>query len=188
MEVTVTQTMNIPEIIRSYSNRLTGFIKKRVNRREDAEDILQDVFFQLAEADRLMKPIDQMASWLFTVARNRITDLYRKKSPELYAEFYTTEDDELVIEEFADYFEGSNTTPETQLIRALVMEVFENALNDLPEEQRTVFEMTELMGIPFKEIALETGEPINTLISRKHYAVLFLRERLKTLYKELIEY
>ena len=186
MEIQVVQKLNIPDIIGEYGNRLKGFIRKRVNRTEDAEDILQEVFYQLTEADRLMKPIDQIASWLFTVARNRITDLYRKKKPDFLPVYYSDEEEEMVMEELGDILADKNETPETEYIRSLVMEELDNALRDLPQAQREVFEMSEMKGMSFNEIAKVTGEPVNTLISRKHYAVLYLRDRLRFLYDELI--
>ena len=188
MEIQVAQPVNISEIVKAYSSRLAGFIRKRVKRLEDAEDILQEVFYQLTEADRLMKPIDEMAAWLFTVARNRITDLYRKKKPELLPEFYTDEDFERVSEELGEMLANNGETPETEFIRSLVWEELAAALNDLPREQREVFELTEFEGLAYKEIAQLTGAQVNTLISRKRYAVLFLRERLGILYDELINF
>lgn len=188
MEIQVAQPINIPEVVKSYGGKLAGFIGKRVKRMEDAEDILQEVFFQLTEADRLMKPIDEMAAWLFTVARNRITDLYRKKKPELLPEFYTDEDFEAVGEVLGDLLANNGETPETEFLRSLVWEELAAALADLPPEQREVFELTEFEGLPFKEIARLTGAQVNTLISRKRYAVLYLRERLSFLYDELINF
>lgn len=188
MEIELTQRMNISEVVKAYSSKLTGFIRKRVNRLEDAEDILQEVFYQLTEADRLMKPIDEIAAWLFTVARNRITDLYRKKKPELLPEFYTEEDTENAGLELGELLEASGDTPETEFIRSLVWDELAAALDDLPPEQRQVFELTEFEGLPFKEIAQITGEPVNTLISRKRYAVLYLRERLRVIYDELLNF
>ena len=188
MEIQVAQMANISEIVSEYGSRLTGFIRKRVKRLEDAEDIFQEVFYQLAEADRLMKPIDEMAAWLFTVARNRITDLYRKKKPELLPEFYTDEDFESAAAELGELLANNGETPETEYIRSLVWEELAAALADLPAEQREVFELTEFEGLPFKEIAKLTGAQVNTLISRKRYAVLYLRERLSVLYDELINF
>ncbi len=182
------QELNVSEIFRQYKSRLTGFIRKRVNRTEDAEDILQEVFYQLAEADRLMKPIDQIAGWLFTVARNRITDLYRKKKPDLLSEPYSDDDEEEALENLGSLFVDDDNNPETEYLRTLVMEEFEEALNELPPEQKEAFEMNEIQGIPFNEISKSTGTPVNTLISRKRYAVLFLRERLGMLYDELINF
>ncbi len=177
--------LNISEIVKLYSSRLTGFIRKRVPNTEDAEDLLQDVFYQLAEADKLMKPIDQIVSWLFTVARNRITDLYRKKKPGLLAETFNYDEEYPEIDALGELL-AHNNTPETVYLQALVMEEIGNALEMLPKEQREVFEMTEFQGLSYNEISSITGLPVNTLISRKHYAVLFLRERLRILYEELI--
>jgi RNA polymerase sigma factor (sigma-70 family) len=188
MEIEVAQRAKISEIVNEYGSRLAGFIRKRVKQLEDAEDILQEVFYQLAEADRLMKPIDEMAAWLFTVARNRITDSYRKKKPELFPESYTDEDFERAGEELGALLANDGETPETEFIRSLVWDELAAALADLPPEQRDVFELTEFEGLPFKEIAELTGAPVNTLISRKRYAVLYLRERLSVLYDELINF
>ncbi len=178
--------MNVAEIVKAYSKRLTAFIGKRVNRMEDAEDILQEVFYQLAEADKLLKPIDQMTAWLFTVARNRITDQYRKKKPELLAEYAAEEEAEYLREEIGALMASDDDTPESRYMSSLIWEEINRTLEELPVEQREAFEMTELQGMSFKEIARQTGDPVNTLISRKRYAVLFLRERLRALYDELI--
>lgn len=186
MAIQVAQKLNVPEIVKEYSNRLTGFIRKRVNRTEDAEDILQEVFYQLVEADRLMKPIDQIAGWLFTVARNRITDLYRKKKPDLFIEQYSDEEEENAIEDLGELFTDKDNNPENEFIRTLVMEELQDALEEIPAEQKEVFEMTEFQGLSFNEIAARTGEPVNTLISRKRYAVLYLRERLRILYEDIV--
>ena len=180
------QKLNISDIVKTYSSRLAGFIRKRVENAEDAEDILQDVFYQLAEADRLMKPIEQLTAWLFTVTRNRITDRYRKKQPDLFAEFYSDEEEEQAMEEFGAILAEDQDSPENEYIRTLVWEELEDALEDLPPEQRDVFRWTEFEGKSFKEIAEQTGEPVNTWISRKRYAVVYLRERLQILYNELI--
>jgi RNA polymerase sigma factor (sigma-70 family) len=186
MKTEVVQRINITDIVKEYTNRLFAFIRKRVNRMEDAEDILQDVFFQLSEADRLMKPIDEMTAWLFTVARNRITDSYRKKKPELYPEFGTDEDDDFSDIEWNRILLHDENTPETELLRSLVWEELAAVLDDMPVEQREVFELTEFEGLSYKDISVLTGEPVNTLISRKRYAVLILRERLQIIYYELL--
>ena len=188
METEVAQGLKISDIVSEYGSRLAGFIRKRVKRLEDAEDILQDVFYQLAEAERLMKPIDELTSWLFTVTRNRITDLYRKKKPELLPENFSDTDFEKAEPLLNELLANDGETPESEFIRSLVMEELEAALADLPQEQREVFELTEFEGLPFKEIAELTGAPVNTLISRKRYAVLYLRERLSVLYDELINF
>jgi len=184
----VAQKLNVSEIVNEYRYRLAGFIRKRVDNTEDAEDVLQEVFYQLAEADRLMKPIDQIAGWLFTVARNRITDLYRKKKPDLLPEPYSDEEEETALEELGSLFADDDHNPETEYLRSLVMDEVEAALDDLPAEQKEAFEMHEIKGMSFNEIAQLTGEPVNTLISRKRYAVLYLRDRLEILYDELINF
>lgn len=178
--------MNVSEIIKQYSSRLKGFIRKRVHSLEEADDILQEVFYELAETDRMMKPVDQVSAWLYTVARNRITDSYRKKKTESLPEF--SDDDESFVEELGSLIFDNGSTPETEYLRSLVWSELEKALNELPPEQREVFEMNELQGVPFKEISELTGDPVATLISRKRYAVLHLRERLQILYDELINF
>lgn len=188
IETTVKERQHIADIIKNQGARLQGFIRKRVRNSEDAEDILQEVYYQLADADRLLKPIDQMAAWLFTVARNRITDLYRKKKTESIPEFLSDNDDENLFAELRSLMFDDGSTPEDDYLRSLVWIELEKALNELPEEQRLVFELTELKGISFKEISKQTGEPVNTLISRKRYAVLVLRERLQLIYNELINF
>lgn len=152
------------DTINTYSKRLFAFIRSRVKSEEDAEDILQDVFFQfIGNTD----PVTELSGWLFRVARNKITDNYRKKRPELL--------DDIEMEN--DFIHDEN--PEIIFQREMFWEQLDNILKDLPEEQREVFIMHELDGIPFKEIAEITGVPVNTLISRKRYAVLELRERLE---------
>jgi RNA polymerase sigma factor (sigma-70 family) len=184
----LTQKEHISAIIKNYGNRLKGFIRKRVNSIEDAEDILQDVFYQLAEADLLMKPVEQVSAWLYTVARNRITDLYRKKKPEPMSDFLYDDGDDDAVTELSELLYDTGSTPETQYLQTLIWEELEKALSELPEEQRMVFELNELNGISFNEIAELTGQTVNTLISRKRYAVLHLREKLKTLYNELVNF
>ena len=188
MELELTNEFNISEAFKEYGSRLAAFIRKRVARLEDAEDILQEVFSQLADADRLMKPIDEMTAWLYTVARNRITDLYRKKKPVLYDEFYSDDEFETINEELGRIIDYSSENPEDDYMRALALEEISRALAEMPEKQREAFEMAEFEGLSFKEMAEITGEPVNTLISRKRYAVLFLRERLEYLYEEIINY
>ena len=188
IKTTVKERQHIADIIKNYGNRLEGFIRKRVRTIEDADDILQDVYFQLADADRLLKPIDQMAAWLFTVARNRITDLYRKKKTESMPEFFAETEDEGTFRELRNLMFDNGSTPEDDYLRSLVWIELEKALDELPEEQRLVFELTEMKGLSFKEISEQTGVTVNTLISRKRYAVLVLRERLQLIYDELINF
>lgn len=184
----VAKKINIPEVIKNYGDRLEGFIRKRVSNIDDADDILQDVYVQLADADRLLKPIDQVAAWLFTVARNRITDVYRKKKPESLPEIYNDSEDEIFVAEMRHVMFDNGSTPETEYFRSLVWTELEDALAELPAEQRQAFELTEMKGLSFKEISKQTGVTVNTLISRKRYAVLFLRYRLQELYDEFMNF
>jgi RNA polymerase sigma factor (sigma-70 family) len=176
---------NISTVINQFGQRLLGFIRKRVNNEADVEDILQDVWYQLtATVDT--EPIEQVGSWLFTVARNKITDRYRKKKPELLEDLIGTEDENGEFSFREILFDDSNN-PETAYQRNLFWEILNESLQELPVDQRDVFIWNELEDKSFKEIADRTGENINTLISRKRYAVLHLRERLQTLYDEIIQ-
>lgn len=178
------QKRNITEVINDYSKRLLGFIRKRVSNEADAEDILQDVFYQLIGNTQ---PIEQLTGWLFTVARNKITDKKRKHKPELIEDIFSdTDGDEMLG--WAELFFDADNNPETDYLRSLFWETLNNALNELPEDQKTVFVLNELEDVSFKEISERTGVPVNTLLSRKRYAVLHLRERLQTLRNELLNY
>ena len=175
---------NITQVIGDYSKRLLGFIRKRVKNEADAEDILQDVFYQfIGNAE----PVEQLTAWLFTVARNKITDKQRKKRPELL-------EDVLGDEEVEDDFNwqelllDKSSNPEKEYLRSLFWEELNAALQELPAAQREVFIKNELEGIPFKELSEQSGETVNTLISRKRYAVLHLRDRLQVLRDELLNY
>jgi RNA polymerase sigma factor (sigma-70 family) len=178
------QDRRISETIAREQARLRNFIRRRVPEGVDAEDILQDVFSELVEAYRLMKPISQAGAWLFRVARNRIIDSFRKRKLEPIAERAAFEGDgeRLGIEELLPSRDGS---PETAYARSVLAEELEDALEELPREQREVFIAHEVDGRSFKEIAAETGVSVNTLLSRKHYAVVHLRERLRDVYAEL---
>ena len=178
------QKRNITQVINDYSKRLLGFIRKRVNNEADAEDILQDVFYQLIGNTQ---PIEQLTGWLFTVARNKITDKSRKHKPDLLEDLFSNADGEELLN-WTEMFFDATDNPETDYLRSLFWEALTNALKELPEEQRTVFELNELEGIPFKEISEQTAVSVNTLLSRKRYAVLHLRERLQTLRSELLNY
>jgi RNA polymerase sigma factor (sigma-70 family) len=171
----------LEQAVRVERPRLFDFIRRRVRTDEDAEDILQDVFYQLAATDDEAGPIEQITSWLFTVARNRIIDWYRKKKPAALP-VDGLDDTET---SFANLLLDSSQNPEDVYARSLLWEELGEALGDLPEKQREVFVMHEFEGKSFKEIAGLTGEPINTLLSRKRYAVLYLREQLQELYDEL---
>ena len=184
----MTQKQNISEIVRNYSSRLKGFIRKRVHLTEDAEDILQDVFYQLAEADVLLKPIEHISAWLYKVASNRINDLYRVKKPEPLSNFLFDNQEDDMVTEIEELLSDVENTPETEYLQSLFWVELEKALKELPPEQQIVFELHELKGTPFKEIAEITGETVITLISRKRYAVLHLRERLQIIYNELLNF
>ena len=177
---------NITTVISQFGKRLMGFIRQRVNNDADAEDILQDVWYQLtATVDT--EPIEQVSSWLFRVARNKIIDRYRKKKPESLEEILRFENEDGEIS-FKEILLAENNNPETEYLRNLFWKELQDALDELPAEQRNVFVWNELEDIPFKKIAEQTGEQVNTLISRKRYAVLHLRERLQTLYFEIINH
>jgi len=181
------QNQSIQETVQKESPRLLNFIRKRIPDADDAEDILQDVFYQFVESYRLMKPIEEVTAWLFTVARNKITDRFRKKKPEsLEKQLLFNREEEGEMLNLADILPSSNASQDMVMLRTAAMEELEDALDDLPKEQREVFMLHEIDGKNFKEISEITGASINTLLSRKRYAVLFLRERLKELYKELI--
>ena len=172
----------IAEVVDREQSRLRRFIRRRVPDPRDAEDILQDVFCELVEANRLLMPIEHVTGWLFRVARNRITDLFRKKSPERFSDT-ADEDDELP--QWEDLLPSPDAGPEALYARHVLLDELELAVSELPEEQREVFVAHELEGRSFKEMAAETGVSVNTLLSRKRYAVLRLRERLQQIYDEL---
>jgi RNA polymerase sigma factor (sigma-70 family) len=178
------QKRNITDTINAYSKRLMGFIRKRVASDADAEDILQDVFYQLIGN---VQPIEQLTAWLFRVARNKIIDKQRKQQPALLEDLFADDDDE-ALSGWADLFFDAADNPEIDYLRAMFWQELNNALDELPENQKEVFVLHELDGVSFKDIADLTGEPVNTLISRKRYAVLHLRERLSILRDELLNY
>ena len=177
------QDKRISEVVRREQSRLLNFIRRRVPNPGDAEDILQDVFYELVEANRLLMPIDHVTGWLFRVARNRITDLFRKKKPESFSDSAVVdEDDELL--QLEDLLPSPDAGPEALYARSVLLDELELAVDELPEEQREVFVAHELEGRSFKEMAAGTGVSVNTLLSRKRYAVLHLRERLQDIYDE----
>ncbi len=183
------QNQQIQETVSRERARLLQFIRKRIPRPEDAEDIAQDVFHELTEMYRLMKPIEQMTSWLFTVARNKITDRFRKKKPVLLEDVFSfkggdSDGEGYLIDELLP---AANVLPaDAEMMRETIMDALMEALDELPLEQREVFIEHELEDKSFKEIAEKTGVTINTLLSRKRYAVLHLRGRLKNLYNDLL--
>ena len=182
----LTQNDLILQTVKTERGRLLNFIRKRVPSEEDAQDILQDVLFELVEAYRLMKPVEKIAAWLFTVARNKITDLYRKKKPESLDNINTfngNSDDEAFF--LTDLLSQQSDNADSKLIRNAILEAVQEALAELPEEQREVFVMHELEDMSFNEISEVTGVGLNTLLSRKRYAVLHLRKKLQHLYDDL---
>ena len=177
------QDRQISEVVQREQSRLRNFIRRRVPDPRDAEDILQDVFYELVEANRMLMPINHITGWLFRVARNRITDLFRKKRPESFSDTeHEDEDGELL--QLDDLLPSPDAGPEALYARNVLLSELELALDELPEEQRAVFVAHELEGRSFKEMAARTGVSVNTLLSRKRYAVLHLRQRLQSVYDE----
>jgi RNA polymerase sigma factor (sigma-70 family) len=173
----------ISEVVRREQSRLRNFIRRRVPDPGDAEDILQDVFYKLVEANRLLMPIEHLTGWLFRVARNRITDLFRKKMPESFSDAAVEDEDGEALQ-IEDLLPSPDAGPEALYLRSVLLDELELALDELPEDQRDVFVAHELEGRSFKQLAAETGVSVNTLLSRKRYAVLHLRERLRSIYDE----
>jgi RNA polymerase sigma factor (sigma-70 family) len=187
--MTAEQNEQITRTVREERRRLFSFIKDRVPESEDAEDVLQDVFYELTEMYRLMKPVEKISAWLFTTARNKITDLFRKKKAVPFSKVESgtgASDEETETEEFYSLIPDLADGPEALLMREVVRDEMNKALKKMPRKHRDVFLQTEIEGKSFKEISSSTGVPVNTLISRKRYAVLFLRERLQEIYDELL--
>src|SRR6266702_7271446 len=180
------QDQLISEALERDQPRLRSFIRKHVTDTGEAEDILQDVFYELLEAYRLMKPIEHVTAWLFRVARNRIIDLFRKNRPDSLNEPVSSAEDgnALLLE---DLLPSAAAGPEALYARNLLLEALEDAIEELPEAQREVFVAHELTGLSFKEISAETGVSVATLLSRKHYAVLHLRRRLQSIYDDFMK-
>jgi RNA polymerase sigma factor (sigma-70 family) len=176
------QNRRISEVVEREQSRLLGFIRRRVPDPRDAEDILQEVFYELVEANRLLMPIDHITGWLFRVARNRIIDLFRRREPEQFSEMVGEDSERL---RFEDLLPSPDASPEAAYARHVLLAELESAIRELPREQREVFIAHELEGRSFREIAGATGVSINTLLSRKRYAVLHLRERLQNIHDEL---
>jgi RNA polymerase sigma factor (sigma-70 family) len=183
-ELSLEQDQRISDVVKRDQPRLRNFIRRRVPDPRDAEDILQEVFYELVEANRLLMPIEHVTGWLFRVARNRITDLFRKKRPENFSDVISdgnNEDDFLQLE---DLLPSPDAGPDALYTRSVLLDELEFALDELPEEQREVFVGHELEGRSFKQMSAETGVGVNTLLARKRYAVLHLRERLRGIYDE----
>ena len=181
------QDRRITEVFKQEQSRLRNFIRRRVPDLRDAEDILQDVFYELVEANRLLMPIEHITGWLFRVAHNRITDLFRKKKPESLSDAAISGDAEEDGERLRleDLLPSPDAGPDALYARNVLLDALELAVAELPEEQRAVFIAHELEGRSFREMAAETGVSVNTLLSRKRYAVLHLRERLQSIYDDL---
>ena len=182
----IEQDQRISDVVKREQSRLRSFIRRRVPDPRDAEDILQEVFYELVEANRLLTPIDHVTGWLFRVARNRIIDLFRKKQPENFSDAAVADEDGELLR-LEELLPSPDAGPEALYARSLLLDELEIALDELPEEQREVFVAHELEGRSFKEIAADTGVSINTLLSRKRYAVLHLRERLREIYGEFMK-
>jgi RNA polymerase sigma factor (sigma-70 family) len=179
------QDLQISEVVEEQRSRLRNFIRRRVPNEADVEELLQEVFFRLVEANRLLMPIDTVSGWLFGVARNLITDLFRKKKPANFTDS-VNEDEEGELVEMEDWLPSPEAGPEAIYVRHALLVELEAALAELPSDQREVFVAHEIEGRSFKELAEESRVKVSTLLSRKRYAVLHLRERLRSVHDELI--
>jgi RNA polymerase sigma factor (sigma-70 family) len=178
------QDERISKAIDREQARLRNFIRRRVADRQDAEDVLQEVFYELVEAYRMMKPIEEVTAWLFRVARNRIVDLFRRRKREAFTDPLTATNEEGETLSWEDLLPSADAGPQAAYVRRVLLEEIDAALYELPDEQREVFVAHELMGYSFKELSARSGVSVNTLLSRKHYAVLHLRERLRAIFDE----
>ncbi|MDR1148027.1 MAG: sigma-70 family RNA polymerase sigma factor [Spirochaetaceae bacterium] len=180
------QARKTAKVFIEYKDKLLNFVRKHLYFTDEAEDIVQDVFYQLSRMDSLAAPIEQTGAWLFRVTKNRIINFSKKKKDAPFPVIYDEEGDESYLADFAGILFDTEVTPESEFLRKLVWEEIKSAIAELPEEQRRVFEQTELYGIPVKEIAEKTNTPVSTVLSRKHYAVKHLRGRLKELYADVV--
>jgi RNA polymerase sigma factor (sigma-70 family) len=183
-QLSLEQDQRISDVVERDQPRLRNFIRRRVPDPRDAEDILQEVFYELVEANRLLMPIEHVTGWLFRVARNRITDLFRKKKPESLSAAISDGDNEVDFLQLEDLLPSPDAGPDALYARSVLLDELEFALEELPKEQREVFVGHELEGRSFKQMSAETGVGVNTLLARKRYAVLYLRERLRGIYDE----
>jgi len=186
MTAMMDQDRRISEVIAREQSRLRSFTRRRVSDAADVEDLLQEVFFELVKANRLLMPIDFVTGWLFRVARNRITDLFRKKKEETFSEAALMDEDGEYLR-MEDLLPSPDAGPDAVYMRNLLMDEMERALEELPPEQRDVFVAHEWEGRSFKELSMEIGVNVNTLLARKRYAVLRLRERLQSIHDEMRE-
>jgi RNA polymerase sigma factor (sigma-70 family) len=176
---------NIADAFVEYKERLVSFVRKRLAVKDEAEDIVQEIFYQFSRIDDTAKPVEQTAAWLFRVAKNMIIN-WRKKKRDIPFSILVAADEKKneAVNSIVDILSADETTPETELLRSLVWKEIESALDELPPPQRDIFIQTEFLGIPVKEISQKTGVQVNTLLSRKHYAVLHLRKRLENIYND----
>jgi RNA polymerase sigma factor (sigma-70 family) len=182
----IEQDRQIVDVIAKERPRLRNFIRRRVANDADADDLLQDVLAELVQAYRVLMPIEFVTGWLYRVARNRITDLFRKKRPEAFSDALQEDEDGDLLD-LGDLLPSPEADPETEYFRSVLLEELQQALAELPSEQRDVFVAHELEGRSFKELAAESGASVNTLLSRKRYAVLHLRKRLQTVHDDFLE-
>jgi len=177
---------SVTQTFAAYREKLLKFIRSRLRSLEDAEDILSEVFYQFSRVNELANPVEQTAAWLYRAARNKIIDHYKKKKDIPFSAF-TGDDDGGVadLSDFIDILSADETTPETETLRSFVWDAIKTAIDELPQSQRDIFIQTEFEGLAVKEIAEKTGVPVNTLLSRKHYAVKHLREKLQEIYEGL---
>jgi RNA polymerase sigma factor (sigma-70 family) len=183
--MTAEQDDRISQVLAREQARLRNFIRRRVADEGDAEDILQDVFYELVETYRLMKPVEQVGAWLYRVARNRIIDRFRKKKPVTFADTGgVSEEGELL--QLEELLPSPDAGPDAAYARSVLLQELEDAVDELPKEQREVFVGHEVEGYSFKELSARTGVSVNTLLSRKHYAVVYLRQRLRAIYDEFL--
>jgi RNA polymerase sigma factor (sigma-70 family) len=185
-QITAEQDQLIAQAIEKDGSRLRSYIRRRVVDQDSTEDILQEVFFELLEAYRLVKPIEQVSAWLFRVAKNRIIDSFRKRKLVSLSEAAYGDDDDTAVP-LEDLLPSPESSPEAAYARGVLLDELDEALAELPEEQRSVFIAHEWEGYTFKELAAETGVSVNTLLSRKRYAVLHLRQRLRSIYDEFVQ-
>ena len=183
--MTAEQDHRISEVLEREQSRLRNFIRRRVADEGDAEDILQDVFYELVETYRLMKPVEQVGAWLYRVARNRIIDRFRKKKPVTFADTAGVSDEGELLQ-LEDLLPSPDAGPDAAYARGVLLQELEDAVDELPDEQREVFVGHEVEGYSFKELSARTGVSVNTLLSRKHYAVVYLRQRLRAIYDEFL--
>ena len=181
----MTKNRKIENVFKKEKGSLFNFIRKSVITREDAEDILNDVFLSLIENIPEIEIVENLTSWLFTVARNRITDKYRKKKPDLFSDIEIMKSDEEDSLNFSEILPDKGILPDNETIYNELWNVVEDALDELPDEQKEVFVLNEFEGYSYKEISLMLDVPVNTLLSRKRYSVLYLRKKLEKLYKEI---